>query len=102
MDGFSKSLFGGEVPFKVWDYFNCGFQIVNESHKEFFEYVRNYYLENQYEVQNAIDQVKASTDQTIINFLCNAKLSLHFVRTFRWGLKNDMVYPIHSLSIRII
>jgi SAM-dependent methyltransferase len=69
MDGFSKILFDDEVPFKVWDYINCGFQIVNKNHKEFFEYVRNYYLENQHDVQNAISQVKAGTDQTIINFL---------------------------------
>ena len=69
IDGFSKLLFNDEVPFKVWDYINCGFQIVNKDHKEFFEYVRNYYLENQYDIQNVIDQVKAGTDQTIINFL---------------------------------
>lgn len=69
IDGFSKTLFDDEVPFKVWDYINCGFQIVNKDHKEFFEYVRNYYLENQHDVQNAISQVKAGTDQTIINFL---------------------------------
>ena len=69
MDGFSKLLFDGEVPFKVWDYFNCGFQIVNKEHKEFFEYVRDYYLENQNKIQNAIEQVRAGTDQTLINFL---------------------------------
>jgi len=69
MDGFSKTLFDDEVPFKVWDYINCGFQIVNKNHKEFFEYVRNYYLDNQHDVQNAISHVKAGTDQTIINFL---------------------------------
>ena len=51
MHGFSNFLFGGKVPFNVWDYINCGFQIVNESHKEFFEYVRNYYLENQYGIR---------------------------------------------------
>ena len=69
MDGFSKLLFDEEVPFKVWDYFNCGFQIVNKEHKKFFEYVRDYYLENQNKVQNAIEQVRAGTDQTLINFL---------------------------------
>ena len=69
MDGFSKLLFDREVPFKVWDYFNCGFQIVNKEHKEFFEYVRDYYLENQNKIQNAIEQVRAGTDQTLINFL---------------------------------
>ena len=35
MDGFSKLLFNDEVPFNVWDYFNCGFQIVNKKHKDF-------------------------------------------------------------------
>ncbi|SVD14569.1 uncharacterized protein METZ01_LOCUS367423, partial [marine metagenome] len=69
MNGFSTLLFPGDIPFKVWDYINCGFQIVNKDHKEFFEYVRNFYLENQSDVQNAIVNVKASTDQTIINFL---------------------------------
>jgi hypothetical protein len=69
MHGFSNFLFGGKVPFNVWDYINCGFQIVNESHKEFFEYVRNYYLESEHDIQNAISFIKAGTDQTIINFL---------------------------------
>ena len=69
MSGFSKKMFSDEIPFNVWDYINCGFQIVNENHKEFFEYVRNYYLENKQLIQNTINQVKAGTDQTIINFL---------------------------------
>lgn len=69
MDGFSKLLFNDEVPFNVWDYFNCGFQIVNKKHKDFFEFVRNFYLDNQVKVQSAISQVRAGTDQTLINFL---------------------------------
>jgi len=82
MDGFSKLLFNGEVPFNVWDYINCGFQIVNKDHKEFFEYVRNYYLENQEVIQNAIDQVKAGTDQTIINFLLRKQdIELNYLPT---------------------
>ena len=35
MDGFSKLLFNSKLPFNVWDYFNCGFQIVNKNHKDF-------------------------------------------------------------------
>ncbi len=69
MDGFSNLLFDGKVPFNVWDYFNCGFQIVNKNHKKFFEYVRDYYLDNQVKVQGAIQQVRAGTDQTLLNFL---------------------------------
>jgi len=69
MDGFSKLLFDSKVPFNVWDYFNCGFQIVNEKHKDFFEYVKKYYESNRLNVQSAIDRVKAGTDQTLLNFL---------------------------------
>jgi hypothetical protein len=69
MSGFSQLLFPGDITFNVWDYINCGFQIVNKDHKEFFEYVRNFYFENRHDIQNAIAVVKASTDQTIINYL---------------------------------
>ncbi|MBC8421989.1 MAG: hypothetical protein H8E03_01055 [Pelagibacteraceae bacterium] len=69
MDGFSNLLFGGETLFDVWDYVNCGFQIVNKKHKEFFEHVREYYMNDKDNIQSAIDTVKAGTDQTIMNFL---------------------------------
>ena len=69
MDGFSKLLFDGNVPFDVWDYFNCGFQIVNKSHRKFYEFVKKYYETNRLQVQSAIEQVRAGTDQTLLNFL---------------------------------
>ena len=32
-------MFDNEIPFNIWEYINCGFQIVNKKHKPFFEYV---------------------------------------------------------------
>ena len=52
MDGFSKLLFDSKVPFNVWDYFNCGFQIVNEKHKDFFEYGNSGYAFIKKELQS--------------------------------------------------
>ena len=66
--GFGDKLFDGKrIP--VWNYINGGFQIVNSTHKEFFETMKSYYLENEQEIQNTIDEVRASTDQTILNFM---------------------------------
>ena len=66
VDSFSKELFNGEVPFNIWEYINCGFQIVN---KPFFEYVTKFYDENQDRIRDSIEKIQAGTDQTIINFL---------------------------------
>ena len=49
-------------------YFNGGFQIVNEDHREFFDYVLDFYSKNQ---QTLVEKQKAGlgTDQTVINYL---------------------------------
>jgi hypothetical protein len=49
-------------------YFNGGFQIVNESHREFFDFVLDYYFKNQ---DTLVEKQKAGlgTDQTVINYL---------------------------------
>jgi len=69
MEQYSELMFNNEIPFDIWEYVNCGFQIVNKKHKPFFEFVTNYYHENQELIQDSIEKVKAGTDQTIINFL---------------------------------
>ena len=53
-------------------YFNGGFQIVNESHKEFFDEVLDFYFTNQ---DVLIEKQKSglSTDQTPINYLVQTK-----------------------------
>ena len=69
VDQYSELMFDNKVPFKLWEYINCGFQIVNKKHKPFFDYVKNYYNSKQDLIRNSIEKVKAGTDQTIINFL---------------------------------
>tara|TARA_R100000697_G_C5402096_1_gene185554 strand:- start:168 stop:782 length:615 start_codon:yes stop_codon:yes gene_type:complete len=69
VDQYSELMFDNKVPFKLWEYVNCGFQIVNKKHKPFFDYVKNYYNSKQDLIRNSIEKVKAGTDQTIINFL---------------------------------
>lgn len=66
--GFGEVLFSGDRV-KPWRYINGGFQILNKNHKEFFETMKKYYLENTDEIQTAITKLKTATDQTILNFM---------------------------------
>jgi len=66
-----KELFNG---FKVDRglYFNGGFQIVNETHKEFFDEVLDFYSKNQ-DILREKQKSGLGTDQTPINYLVQTK-----------------------------
>lgn len=63
------ALFSQEPKIKTWKYFNGGFQIVNSKHKSFYNVVMEFYKENIDLVNYHKNQIKAGTDQTIINYL---------------------------------
>ena len=66
--GFGDELFSGK-RIKPWNYINGGFQIVNKSHKDFFESMKKYYSENKDKIIHTIDKLKCGTDQTILNYI---------------------------------
>lgn len=62
-------MFPNEPLVKAYDYFNTGFVIANKNHKPFFDEVKNLYLERGEEIKLHRDRIKASTGQTIVNFM---------------------------------
>ena len=64
-----KAMFPEHELVKPYDYFNTGFVIANKKHKPFFDIVKNLYLEKGEEIKIHRDRIKASTGQTIVNFL---------------------------------
>ena len=64
-----NALFSGVPKVKPWKYFNGGFQITNKSHIPFYKSVQKYYTSNINEINRLNEQIKAGTDQTIINYL---------------------------------
>lgn len=66
--GFGKDLFNGKL-LRTHKYINGGFQIVNKSHKNFFEKMKKYYKENKDEIKKSIEKNRCGTDQTILNFM---------------------------------
>ena len=68
INGFGDELFNGD-RIKPWNYINGGFQIVNKSHRKFFESMKNYYSENSEKIMNVVEKLKCGTDQTIVNYM---------------------------------
>jgi len=65
---FGNELFDG-MTIHPWNYINGGFQIVNKNHKKFFETMKKFYDTNSKQILDAIEKIKAGTDQTILNFM---------------------------------
>ncbi len=66
-----KHMFPNQPKVKPWEYFNGGFQITSKKHIPFYNHVKDYYTTNIYQINQLGEQIKAGTDQTIINYLTN-------------------------------
>lgn len=65
----NNKLFPKQSLIHPWSYFNGGFQITSQKHKEFYNFVKEFYSDNQAKILRLAEEIKAGTDQTIINFL---------------------------------
>jgi len=72
MEHYSKYVYDG-AWFDFWKYGNSGFQIVNNTHREFFNYMREFYLENSNIIRRIQDTYGIGTDQTPLNYNLNLK-----------------------------
>ena len=68
IENYSKYFFNGHImPF--WKYIDCGFVIINESHRPFFNEVVNFYNANSELFRKVEKEWHGGTDQTPVNFL---------------------------------
>ena len=65
MENYGYEIFGKN--FNLWKYFNAGFIVLNESHKDLLKSFTNFYLENQEKIRHIQEQYKTGTDQPLIN-----------------------------------
>jgi len=70
IENYSKYLFDGLV-FPFWEYFNSGFIIANESHKDLYKKILDYYFQNKENIINIQNTFHVGTDQPVINFFIN-------------------------------
>lgn len=64
-----SAMFPEEKLVRPYQYINTGFVIANKSHKPFFDEVKELYLTKGEEIKVHRDRIKASTGQTIVNFM---------------------------------
>ena len=99
--GWGDAIFPNEPLIKPYNYFNTGFVIVNKKHKPFFDEVKKLYLERGEAIKLHRNNIKASTGQTIVNFM----LQKHNIQTTKLSeaynlqdlfRKNLLHIPNHS------
>jgi hypothetical protein len=78
IENYGKYFFKGHV-LDFWKYIDCGFVIVNETHRNFYMQVVDFYNENAELLQEVESKWHAGTDQTPVNFL----IEKHCV-DFKW------------------
>ncbi len=64
-----RKLFPDQPNVPVWKYINGGFVIGNKSTKYIYDEIKNFYLNNINTINDLTTQIKAGTDQTIINYI---------------------------------
>jgi hypothetical protein len=67
LENYSKLVFNG-VQSKWWNYIDCGFIIINETHKTFFKDITEFYW-NHKESLKEVEKLHVGTDQTPFNIL---------------------------------
>ena len=67
MENYSKHIFEDYMS-KWWEYIDCGFIIANETHKEFFKKIIDYYNNNA-QTFKELEKLNVGTDQTPVNLL---------------------------------
>lgn len=69
IEGWGNAMFPDEPLVRPCNYFNTGFIIANKKHKPFFDTIKDLYLNRGEEIKHYRDTIKASTGQTMVNFM---------------------------------
>jgi len=70
VENYGKHLFNDvPVPFSPFEYFNTGFMIFNESHREFLNYINKFYIDNSTGIKELQNTYHVGTCQPVVNFL---------------------------------
>jgi len=96
-----KDFLFKDLDVDCWEYFNSGFVILNKKHKPFIKEVLKWYDSNVENINWAEENIKASTEQTPLNFLVKKHNVDMKLMSERYNLqdmfrKNLLHIPNHS------
>ena len=93
-----------DVKLDWTDYFNCGFVVVNEKHKELCYKILKFWDDNDGELQTIQLTIQKGTDQTPVNYMAfkyfGSKIN-YFPKTFNSKLTQKRVAQFHKQTDKV-
>jgi hypothetical protein len=93
IENYKKHLFP-QVDVPLFEYFNSGVIICNKTHKDFYERIINYYLENQQNITTLQNTYHVGTDQPILNFFVQKDKIDYKQLGYEWNMQNMQRFEI--------
>ena len=69
INGWGNTLFPNQPKVKSWSYWNSGFVVYSKKHIKFIKSIQDFFLNNDKKIEESRKIVKASSDQTICNYI---------------------------------
>lgn len=93
IENYKKHLFPN-VNVPVFDYFNSGMIICNKSHKDFYNKLIEFYLENQENLCILQDTYGVGTDQPVLNFMVVQENIDYKKLPYEWNMQDLQRFEI--------
>jgi len=93
IENYKKHLFPNvDVP--LFEYFNSGVIVCNKTHKDFYEKVQQYYVDNSNNIREMQTTYGVGTDQPILNFLVQQEDIDYKKLPYEWNVQDMARFEI--------
>jgi len=93
IENYKKHLFP-DVDVPLFEYFNSGIIICNKKHKEFYEKIIKFYLDNRDDIVKLQEMYHVGTDQPILNFFVQKENIDYKQLGYEWNMQDMNRYEI--------
>ena len=69
INGWGNLLFPNQPKVKIWNYWNSGFVVYSNKHRKYIEAIQDFFIKNDKKIEECRKIIKASSDQTICNYI---------------------------------
>jgi len=73
INGWGDSLFPNQKKINIWEYWNSGFVVYSRKHLEYINSIQKFFMENNKNIEKYRKIIKASSDQTICNYILESE-----------------------------
>jgi len=93
IENYKKFLFP-DIDVPLFEYFNSGMIICNKTHKNFYEKISNFYLDNSEKIIILQNKYQVGTDQPILNFFVQKEKIDYKQLGYEWNMQDMRRFEI--------